>query len=237
MRPLSIFIGPTLTPAERPQGRNLRYLPPATAGDMLALAAQPPHAVLLIDGLFETARPPWHKEILVLLAGGFDVWGAASLGALRAAELAPLGMRPSGMIAHAYAAGRIAGDDEVAVAHAPAGLDYRALSVAQVDVRATLCAAVRQRIVSADEAQRLRSAAHAIFFKDRTWAAVVAAAQAILPSSRTRALAAWLPRGAVSQKAIDARAAILAATDAELEAARPAPPETVFLRRLRGERS
>lgn len=233
--PLSVYIGPTLPPAIRPAADNIIYFPPATAGDLLALANQPPHRVLLIDGIFEAARAPWHKEILVLLAEGFDVWGAASLGALRAAELGRFGMRPEGAIARAYADGRIIGDDEVAVAHAPAEFGHRALSLAQVDVRATLAAALRTRILTGSEARRLRAASHGIFFKDRTMPALVAAAAALLPNHER--FAAWLPSGFISQKARDAQAAIAAAIAAPFTSfRRDPPPETLFLKRLRDER-
>lgn len=202
---------------------------------MLALAKGPPHRVLLIDGIFEAARAPWHKEILVLLAEGFDVWGAASLGALRAAELHRFGMRPAGAIAEAYAAGRIIGDDEVAVAHAPAEFGHRALSLAQVDVRATLAAALLARVLTIDDARRLRAASHAIFFKDRSMPALIAAATALLPNHER--FTAWLPTGFVSQKARDARDAIATAIAAPFTPCRrEPPPETLFLKRLRDER-
>ncbi|MBB4632373.1 TfuA-like protein [Sphingosinicella soli] len=234
---LSVYIGPTLAPENRPAADNIVYFPPATAGDLLALTSQPPHRVLLIDGLFEAARAPWHKEILVLLARGFDVWGAASLGALRAAELHTLGMRPKGAIARAYAAGRIIGDDEVAVAHAPAALRHRPLSLAQVDVRATLAAALRARLLLAEEARQLRAASHAIFFKDRTMPALLAAAARLLPQDRAAHLAAWMPTGFVSQKARDAAQAINDARTAPfVPRYRDPPPETLFLTRLRDER-
>jgi hypothetical protein len=202
---------------------------------MLSLAKGSPHRVLLIDGIFETARAPWHKEILVLLAEGFDVWGAASLGALRAAELHGFGMRPEGSIARAYAVGRIIGDDEVAVAHAPAEFGHRALSLAQVDVRATLAGALRDGVLTRDEARSLRAVSRSIFFKDRTMPALIAAAAALLPNPER--FTAWLPCGFVSQKARDAHAAITAAIAAPfIPCQRTPPPETLFLTRLRDER-
>lgn len=233
--PLSVYIGPTLPPENRPAADNIIYFPPATAGDLLALANQPPHRVLLIDGIFEAARAPWHKEILVLLAEGFDVWGAASLGALRAAELHPFGMRPQGAIAEAYAAGRIMGDDEVAVAHAPAEFGHRALSLAQVDVRATLAAAFRAHVLTGDGARRIRAASHGLFFKDRTIPALITVTAELLPDPER--FIAWLSTGFVSQKARDAQGAITAAVDAPFTACRrEPPPETLFLKRLRDER-
>lgn len=233
---ISVFIGPSLPPAQRPDLPGVRYLPPASAGDMLALLAVRPHTVLLVDGVFETARAPWHKEILVLLSSGFDVRGAASLGALRAAELAAFGMRGSGAIARAYRDGRIIGDDEVAVAHAPAALHHRPLSLAQVDVRATLVAATRRGIMPVAAARMVAAASRRIFFKQRQWRSVLAASSAVIDAATYATFAAWLPTGAVRQKQHDAQAAIVeAATAPPPGPAISPPPETSFLTRLRNE--
>jgi hypothetical protein len=59
--------------------------------------------VIIIDGLFYHTAPVRHKEILILLAQGVTVIGAASMGALRAAELHPYGMTGVGSIFDAYA--------------------------------------------------------------------------------------------------------------------------------------
>ena len=63
------------------------------------------------------------------------MWGAASMGALRAAELAPFGMRGVGAIYRAFARGTLVADDEVAVAHLPAEYGYRATRDALVNLR------------------------------------------------------------------------------------------------------
>ncbi|RUX68847.1 hypothetical protein EN904_03020 [Mesorhizobium sp. M7A.F.Ca.CA.001.07.2.1] len=46
----------------------------------------------LIDGLFESGPAVWHKEILFALDAGCRLLGAASMGALRAAECWQFGM-------------------------------------------------------------------------------------------------------------------------------------------------
>ncbi len=222
---ISVFAGPSLAgwvatpPFER--------LPPAGAGDMLGLLVQPPHTVVLIDGVFGSRPAVWHKEILMLLARGFRVIGAASMGALRAVELDRFGMIGCGAIYRAYADGRITADDEVAVLHAPAALGGAPLSLAQVNVRATLCRAVRAGVMSADKARTVRAASAAIHYRDRDWAGVIGLA-------KDAAFAAWAPLYAVDIKADDARDALrlaqqLASTAPE---PRPEPPQTPFLRRL-----
>ena len=220
---ISVFAGPSLAgwvatpPFER--------LPPAGAGDMLRLLAGPPHTVVLIDGVFGSRPAVWHKEILLLLARGFRVIGAASMGALRAAELDRFGMIGCGSIYRAYADGRITADDEVAVLHAPAAMDNQPLSLAQVNVRATLCRAVRAGAMSADTARKIRAASGAIHYRDRDWACVAAG---------DPALAEWAGRHGFDIKAADARAALaLALQHADSPpGAQPEPPRTPFLKRL-----
>src|SRR6185503_3993378 len=91
--------------------------------------------IALIDGYFERMAAVWHKEILLALERGIAVWGAASMGALRAAELAPFGMVGVGTIYRAFARGDLVADDEVAVAHLPAEQGYRSISDALVNLR------------------------------------------------------------------------------------------------------
>lgn len=220
---ISVFAGPSLAgwvatpPFER--------LPPAGAGDMLALLAGPPHTVVLIDGVFGSRPAVWHKEILLLLARGFRVIGAASMGALRAAELDRFGMIGCGAIYRAYADGRLTADDEVAVLHAPAALGGAPLSLAQVNVRATLCRAVRAGIISADAARAIRAASAAIHYRDRDWPMV---------SATCPVLAVWASINAIDIKAADARQALALAAHlaAEPPIARDSPPLTPFLARL-----
>ena len=57
----------------------------------------------VIDGYFEIVPTVWHKEILWAMQAGIHVYGAASIGALRAAELDVFGMRGIGRIYEGFA--------------------------------------------------------------------------------------------------------------------------------------
>lgn len=225
-----VFVGPSLSGLTLPAG--CERLPPAAAGDLLRLLSTVPCTVVLIDGVFDARPAPWHKEILVLLARGFRVIGAASMGALRAAELDSFGMIGVGGIYRAYADGRLTGDDEVALLHAPPELGAQPLSLAQVDVRATLYAARRAGVIGGDAARCLRAVSAAIHYRERSWDTVLAAARtARLAVDR---FAAWLPDAMVDAKRRDALAGIalarrLAPVPPE---PRPEPPRTIFLERL-----
>src|ERR1700739_183791 len=113
MRTVGVFAGPSLPVADRLPVTGLTYLPPAARGDVAA-AAERFDAVLLIDGVFHQGIAPSAKETLAACRR-VPVFGAASMGALRAVECRAFGAIPLGAIAGWYASGAIDGDDEVAV--------------------------------------------------------------------------------------------------------------------------
>ena len=160
-----LFVGPSLDRRLIPD--TLEVMAPALCGDLAALLADPPPAVGLIDGCFEVAPTVWHKEILDLIAHGVPVAGAASLGALRAAELHQLGMIGIGAIFEAYADDRILRDDAVLITHAPAELDWRPLTVALVDAEIAL----QRAPLGAQERRHLQRIVRRMDFRARTWKA------------------------------------------------------------------
>jgi hypothetical protein len=227
-----VFAGPSLPAASRPKGKDFHWRPPAIAGDAIEASQARPSAVVLIDGLFDAYPAIRHKELLALVRQGVPVIGAASMGALRAAELHRFGMVGVGRVFDAYASGRIEGDDEVAVLHAPAEMGWAPLSLAQVNVRATLAHALRSRILDAADARALRDCSARIFFQDRTWRALLEAAsaeKATSPEALSR-FADWLPVGYVDLKQRDALAALAVAAALPAQATDGARPytETTF---------
>ena len=165
--PVVVFLGPTLSHDDARDVIDAEYLPPAAHGDVLRAALRRPRAIGLVDGVFERVPAVWHKEILFALSEGIHVYGAASMGALRAAELDAFGMRGVGEIYHAYAEGVLEDDDEVAVAHAGVEDGFRALSDSMVDVRATLDAALAERVVTGSTAASILGRVKATFYADR----------------------------------------------------------------------
>jgi hypothetical protein len=61
-----------------------------------------PKQIVLIDGVFHQSLAVWHKEIVYALLEGIVCIGAASMGALRAAELWRYGMVGVGKIFEMY---------------------------------------------------------------------------------------------------------------------------------------
>ncbi len=213
-----IFAGPSLPPRLRPSDPSLCWRPPVRQGELYQAALDKPAIIGVVDGYFEVTPTVWHKEILWAMAQGIHVYGAASIGALRAAELAPFGMNGIGRIYEAFRDGVLEDDDEVAVLHGPEELGYPAVTEAMVDIRATLAAAEQEGVIAPSTASRLIAIAKAIFYKNRTYAAILgAAADREVSQAALHDLAAWLPTGKVDQKIRDALA-LVAAIRADLAA-------------------
>jgi hypothetical protein len=191
------------------------YLPPASQGDVFrAVVTREPRIVGIIDGNFSEVPAVWHKELLWAMSQGVRVVGAASMGALRAAELEDFGMAGEGRVFEAYRSGVLApyaapfeDDDEVAVVHAPAELGHRPLSDALVDIRCALTRAAQEGVISVGLRDRLVQLGKARFYPERSYEALIAeAASGGWPPGELQRLRDWLPHGAVSQKRQDALA-------------------------------
>ncbi len=211
-RPIDIvYLGPSLPldiardalPAAELRG-------PVAVGDVLRVVDE--HVagrtrvgrIAIIDGYFERMAAVWHKELLLAIEAGIDVWGASSMGALRAAELAPFGMRGVGTIYERFASGELVCDDEVAVAHLPAEFGYTSTSIALVDMRDALA---RAKLPAADR-RRLVELARGRFYRERTWENLVADAKAARVPAASIAKVASLGKATSSfagTKASDAR--------------------------------
>ncbi|MFE0145519.1 TfuA-like protein [Nonomuraea sp. NPDC059007] len=225
-RPPVVFLGPTLPVEEAARILPADYRPPAELGSVYRAARERPSAIGIVDGYFERVPAVWHKEILYALSLGIRVYGAASMGALRAAELAAFGMIPVGEVAEQYRLGLLTDDDEVAVLHAPAQGGYRPMSEPMVNIRATLAAAVREEIIDADAAAALTARAKDMYYPDRDWLALLAAeaeAAGSEAAARLDRLRAWLPGGALDQKRLDAER-LLAEMGRWLETGAGPPP-------------
>ena len=219
-----IFVGPTLPAEEIARTQGFVCLPPVAQGDLYRAARLRPRAIGVIDGFFSGAPSVWHKEILWAISQGIPVFGSASMGALRAAELHAFGMRGVGRIFEAFRDGGLEDDDEVAVVHGPAELDYVAASEAMVNIRATLARAEAEGVLSSSSRRALDAFAKSLFFPQRSWEALLAgaAAQGVAESEQA-ALRDWLPRGRVDQKRLDALEMLAAMAEAPNPSERAGP--------------
>lgn len=202
-----VFLGPTLSPAQARETLDAVYLPPVTQGDVHRATLRRPSMIGIVDGYFDRVPAVWHKEILWALDQGIPVLGAASMGALRAAELDAFGMEGVGRVYEAFRDGELEDDDEVAVAHGLAEDGHRALSEAMVNIRATLAEAVDAGIVGGDTHDMVVDAAKSLYYADRTYrAAIATAAEAGADRDELARLQVWVADAAVDRKRRDAEA-------------------------------
>lgn len=178
-----LFAGPSLAGADI-GGLGLDIRRPARQGDIARAVLDGAAAIGLVDGVFEHVAAVWHKEILYALSEGVAVCGAASMGALRAAECCRFGMVGVGRVFAAYASGTLADDAAVAQLHAPEELGSGAITEALVNVEATLAHLADMTLLAPAERAALRAAARRLFFKERSYERVIAEAE--LPTARRR---------------------------------------------------
>lgn len=217
-----VFLGPSLRRDDAARALAATFLPPVAQGDVYRIALRRPRAIGIVDGYFSGAPAVWHKEILWALSEGIPVFGSASMGALRAAELHAYGMVGVGRIFESFRDGHLEDDDEVAVTHGPEETGYIATSEPMVNIRATLARAEAEAIVGEPARHALESLAKSLYFARRDWPTILANAQAVDPAELT-ALRDWLPHGRVDQKRADALAMLGTMRDALSRPARPMP--------------
>ena len=223
-----VFVGPSLSAgACRAALPGAEIRPPVSQGDVTRAVQAGARAIGIIDGYFERVPAVWHKEILWAMTRGTHVFGAASMGALRAAELHLFGMVGVGEVFAAFRDGLLEDDDEVTVTHGPAEIGYLPTSVAMVDIRATLKAALAEGVTTRATHDSLIDLAKRTYYPERSYDALLASAvPAGLPASEIGALEAWLPTGRIERKAADARV-MLDAMTAHLDAD-PGPKQVDF---------
>lgn len=222
-----LFVGPSLPDARSLiEDDSIEIAGPALQGDVIAAVRRGASAIGIVDGGFEYTAPVWHKEILSALSHGVAVYGAASMGALRAAECDVFGMIGIGRIFKDYQSGVIVDDADVAIVHAPAELGYASLSLALVNVRATLDGLVHSGQLPHEVRLRIEASAGEIFFKDRSWRSVLDHCQ-VFDREEKAGLLSLLTSNMIDQKRMDAIAlveALCAADDRRI----PQPPPWIL---------
>jgi len=206
MQRIIVFLGPSL---EREAAESIlpaEYRPPARRGDLLRAVQDGAAVIGLIDGVFHQESAVAHREILAAVQKGVKVVGSSSMGALRAAEMDTLGMTGIGEVYRMYKSGELESDDEVALVFDPeTGF---ALSEPLVNIRFTLKAAEEQGIITIKDRAALLAAARSVFYPQRTYAKVAAAAAETVSSKTRERFLAWAKDYAVDQKRKDAIAAL-----------------------------
>jgi hypothetical protein len=222
-----VYVGPTLARTEPVLSEpGVRVLPPVQHGDLFDADVREGDIVVIIDGVYHQAPALRHKEILHALGRDVRVIGAASIGALRAAELDTFGMLGVGAVYTAYAQREISGDDEVAVGQTPDG--GQALTWPLVNLRHVLALARADGLLDEARSQRLLAALRAVYYPQRTTAAV----RAVCRRQGEAEFAGWLDERREGDryfgdlKRLDALAAIRTALGGRIPAGPVLDPET-----------
>lgn len=226
-----VFLGPSLPRSEARRLLAADYRAPARQGDVFRAIEAQPEAIVLVDGVFEAAPSVWHHELIAAHAAGIPLFGASSMGALRAAELPGL-VTPLGEIARRFTRGTWNDDAAVALLHGDESSGFRGLTVPWVNVWATARAAARAKVISAARARAVCDAAASMFYQARTWTAVERALA--WPAPVRARWAEFVRTRRVDLKADDARAALRHVAGLRLAQRAPRPSRlSSFVRRTR----
>lgn len=168
-----VYLGPSLPVTEARAILDADYRNPVRRGDIaLLLKERTPATIAVIDGVFLQDFSISPKEILIALDRGIPVYGASSMGALRAVELEAYGMVGVGDVFELYRSGEVDGDDEVAVVFDP---DRNVvLSEPLANVRIATRRAVDLGFLTDSSARQFIAAGKRIHYPHRTYARIFA---------------------------------------------------------------
>jgi TfuA protein len=93
-----VFAGGSVSRDDVPPDADLVWAGPAEQGDMVAAVLEGFENILVIDGYFYTRFPCTTLEVMLALEYEVNVFGASSIGALRAVELDVWGMIGTGRV-------------------------------------------------------------------------------------------------------------------------------------------
>ncbi len=207
-KPVSVvvFLGPSLELGTAQQLLAADYRPPAARGDVLNAVQDGARIIGLIDGVFFQECAVAHREILFALERGVKVIGASSMGALRASELDRYGMEGVGRIYEQYKSGVVISDDEVALLFDPESL--KPLSEPLVNIRYNLDVAENQGLLSREAKAKLLEVARALYYPERVYDTILAAAAGIVEHADLARLKQFLADEKRDLKREDAIAAL-----------------------------
>lgn len=168
-KPQHVFCGLSATHAQAAALAPGAVLhPPVRRGDIPAVVNSESRAgtIAVIDGVFHSQETLTLTEIRDAAARGWTLLGCSSMGALRALEAAPLGMRGFGVVYRWMRLYAVEDDDEVAQTMNPETCEP--LSLAMVDVRWQVAALCRGGTISRAQGREILEAVKARYYPERT---------------------------------------------------------------------
>ena len=147
------------------------YKRPIKRGDLVHDMKENPDIIGIIDGVFHQNSAVGHREILDVMKRGVKVYGASSMGALRASELDSLGMEGIGYCYEQYASGRVTSDDDVAVMLDSESLEP--LSIPLISMNYVFTNALSENILTVEEKDELIKIAKSTFYPKRNYSKIL----------------------------------------------------------------
>ncbi len=142
------------------------YYPPIKRGDLDFAIQDNVERVIIIDGVFYQDLSVSLDEIRDAIHAGIEIWGASSMGALRAVEAGPLGMYGWGKVYQMYKSGQIDSDDAVALVFDER---YKPLSEPLVNIISALDFLSACDVISSEEAHEIKSYVEHLYYPERTF--------------------------------------------------------------------
>jgi TfuA protein len=178
-----IFLGPSLSHEKARKIFQADFRGPAKKGDLLRASGDIDDStiVCLVDALFLQDYPPSPIEVYQLMLNkNIKLYGAASLGALRAVELEKFGMIGMGKIFELYKKGKLTADDEIAVTFVEG--EHQLQSEAMIDIRFNLFLAHRMGIINEITKKTIAKVAKNIYFPYRNYTDILDQTQKQYPA-------------------------------------------------------
>lgn len=179
----AIYLGPSLDLAVAKTFLHATFLPPIRRGDLAKLGDEI-EIVGIVDGNFFQDLSVSTMEIVALLDRGIRVFGASSIGALRAVETNIYGMIGVGEIYQWFRDGLVDADDEVALTYDP--LTYQQTSEALINIRFALRDAVVAHQIEETRAAEVIEEIRKIYFPFRSFEIVYQLCPGVAQFIKTR---------------------------------------------------
>jgi len=162
-----VFVGGSLRGINANWLRRIECSPPIREGDLSKLLQHSPRRrVLILDGVFSENQAVTPTECRTLMRSGWSLFGASSMGALRAADLWPEGMVGIGDVFLAYRTGLLKSDADVAVALDPS--TYEEITVNIPFLRAALADLLTRGVIDAVKGRKMLNVVAKVHFLERT---------------------------------------------------------------------
>ena len=209
-----VFLGPSLPSSRAKELLDCTVLGPVERGDIddLLSRCKKLNAIGIVDGRFFQSMSVSPKEVLRAIDKGIRLYGASSMGALRATELAVHGMIGVGEIYDLFASGELDADDEVAVVFDADTLEP--VSESLVNIRIALRRARDEGLISKGVSDRAIEVASGMFYPRRSYRAIVHALEREIPPQDLQALKA-VCAGPYNAKYEDAQLMLMQMRDAQ----------------------